>query len=117
MKTHQKALVILTRPGDRHELDDLNIALRRGWRVAHVTAMGAAGIGTENGLPELCFAALVIIERDHDDAEALPALAEEIPEALLDDAEQGDGAGPALEDFDVDLGLGLSEQPFKKMPA
>lgn len=64
----QRALLVTTRPGENHGLDELNVALKRGWRVACATAMGGAGIGTQNGKPDLCFAALVIIER-RDDAE------------------------------------------------
>jgi hypothetical protein len=66
MKTQTKALMITAQPGEQHGLDELNLALSRGWRVSHMTGMGGAGFGGNgNGsTPDLCFAALVVIERD-----------------------------------------------------
>jgi hypothetical protein len=85
MKT-QRALLVTTRPDEIHGLDELNVALSRGWRVACATAMGGAGVGTQDGMPDLCFAALVIIERDEEEA-AAELQAREEEEA---DAERGE---------------------------
>lgn len=84
METRQKALIVITRPGESHGLDELNIALKRGWRVTHATAMGGAGVG-QNDLPELCFAALVIIEREDDLEENQMNQVEENYTELLND--------------------------------
>lgn len=81
MNTHQKALLVITRPDASHGLDELNVALHRGWRVVHATAMGGAGTGAPNHAPELCFAALVILERAE---EAATDLLEQIAEKRQD---------------------------------
>lgn len=64
MNTQTKAIMVTAQPGERQGLDELNRALNRGWRVTHMTGMGGAGFGVNGSLPELCFTALVIIERD-----------------------------------------------------
>jgi len=101
MKTHQKALVVTTRPGETHNLDELNIALSRGWRVAHATAMGGAGIGAENDTPALCFAALVILERDDDVVPDLEAFIAETVEEPVEEIAEGDGVDIEVELEDV----------------
>jgi hypothetical protein len=85
MNTHQKALLVITRPHETQGLDELNIALHRGWRVVHATAMGGAGTGVENDVPALCFAALVIIERGEDATAELLEQVEERHHDLLND--------------------------------
>ena len=75
----QKALLVTDAPGG---LTDLNGHLQRGWRVVTTAPMG--GGGQAEG-----FAALVVIERAGQGAEAvLEGIAEEIEEAL----DGGDGA-------------------------
>jgi hypothetical protein len=92
MKTHQKALIITTRPGETHNLDELNLALSRGWRVAHVSAMGGAGAGAAEDTPTLCFAALVVLERQQDAVETLEHLLEEAIEPVVEGISEGDGS-------------------------
>lgn len=94
MKTHQKALIITTEPGESHNLDELNLELNRGWRVAHVSAMGGAGAGAAEHSPELCFAALVIIERQGGAVDTLEHLLEESIEPVVDAVPDGDGSDP-----------------------
>lgn len=101
--THQRALLITSRPGQDHDLDALNEALKRGWRVVHATAMGGAGIGSQDGLPELCFAALVIIEREFESALDLLGEAEEEPEELLEEVAEGDGDGTDVRTVDLQI--------------
>ena len=68
MPDEQKAFIITTRPDDERALDELNIALGRGWRVVQIAPMGGAGTGQrDDGTADLCFAALVICERRSDD--------------------------------------------------
>lgn len=82
MPSDQKALVVMARPGSVHGLDELNIALGRGWRVAHVAPMGGAGVNTEPDA-EIHFAALVILERSGDaEAAVLAAVEEEADDAV-----------------------------------
>ena len=99
MSTTQKALIVRAGPTSTHGLDDLNIELERGWRVAEVAPMGGAGGATASPV----VAALVILEH-HDDPDAEPALATEVVEEVeeetvdevvndLDDVVEGDGAG------------------------
>jgi hypothetical protein len=74
----QQALVVTDAPGG---LDALNERLGQGWRVVTVAPMG--GGGQTDG-----FAALAVIERAGQAAEAvLEQIAEEVEEAL-----DGDGA-------------------------
>lgn len=54
----QKALIVRTGPNGHEGLDDLNIELERGWRVAKVAPMG--GASTSDGAP--CHAALIVLE-------------------------------------------------------
>lgn len=102
MRTQQKALIVMARPDRTDGLDELNLALQRGWRVAHVASMGGAGVGTAAALPDLCFAALVVLEWNGlVEAEVLEQ-AEELPEEALDPLVDGDGAGDGS---DAELGL------------
>jgi len=59
----QKALIVRTGPNGHEGLKELNIKLKRGWRVAQVAPMGGA-TGTGDAP---CHAALVIIERSDPD--------------------------------------------------
>jgi hypothetical protein len=86
MSTNQKALIVRTGTKDADGLDELNIELERGWRVAEISPMGGAGGGD---VPVL--AALVILEHS-DRPEHEPQLAteaveqvEENPDEVVDD--------------------------------
>jgi hypothetical protein len=93
MKTQQKALVVMTRPEKVHGLDELNIELRRGWRVVHIVPMGGAATGNRRGSPDLCFAALVILEHS---AQAELTETMELAEEAIE--EHGDGSGTDVAD-------------------
>lgn len=99
----QKALIVQTGPDGHEGLDELNIQLERGWRVARVSAMG--GAGTENGA--VTHAALVILERTERDRpspaaavaalEKLGAESEEVVEQVMEETDEiveGNGANP-----------------------
>ena len=103
MNAEQKALLVRTGPEATHGLDELNVLLGRGWRVAHVTPMGAAGVGAEAGTPALHFAALVVVERAGEAAAVLLGEAEEEIEEIIEDLVEGDGA-------DVELGGDLGPE-------
>ena len=86
MSSNQKALIVRTGTKDADGLDELNIELERGWRVAEISPMGGAGGGD---VPVL--AALVILEHS-DRPEHEPQLAteaveqvEENPDEVVDD--------------------------------
>lgn len=85
--TRQKAYLIQTSPTAVHGLDDLNIALERGWRVASTCPLGgaAAGGSEEQGFSVGC---LVIVERNERHAPAVIDTIEEEVDELL----EGDGA-------------------------
>ena len=99
MSTNQKALIVRTGPEESDGLDELNIELERGWRVAEISPMGGAGGGDAPVL-----AALVILEH-RDRPEQEPKIAteaieqvEESPEEVvdevvdeIDDVVEGDG--------------------------
>lgn len=91
----QKALLITKTPEYTEGLDALNEALAAGWRVVHLTPMGAAGAGRP-ATAELHFAALVVIEQS-DEMEATMAEtveeAEEEVDDLIGEIVEGDGAG------------------------
>lgn len=95
MKTHQKAMVLLTGPEKTRGLSELNIELERGWRVVHVAPMGGAGAianePDEGAQPH--WAALVVIERSQDRTSLTVGLeqAEEEVEELLEEIAEGDG--------------------------
>jgi hypothetical protein len=99
MSLTQKALIVRAGPTSNSGLNDLNIELERGWRVAEVAPMGGAGGATSDPV----VAALVILEH-HDEAAPEPSLATETVEPVeeepvdevvdeLDEVVEGDGAG------------------------
>jgi hypothetical protein len=107
---NQRALIVRTGPDGHDGLDELNIELRRGWRVVEVAPMGGAAVDGGDGESALCVAALVIIE-DRSEPDAEPAVAAEVmeqepgqeePEEELveevveemDEGAEGDGANP-----------------------
>ena len=95
MNASQHVLLVTHAPDGTHGLDAVNERLQKGWRVAHVTPMGAAGSG--DGAE---FAALVVIERSGSEAESvLEQIEEEIEDAL------GDGDG-GIVDLPTEPGLG-----------
>ena len=96
MKTHQKALVVLAGPGRTYGLDELNIALERGWRVVHATAMGGAAATRAESGADQNFAALVIIERAETGAVALQQAEE--AEELIEEIVEGDGSSTGVAD-------------------
>jgi hypothetical protein len=103
MRTTQKALIVKTGPNGSEGLEELNIELERGWRVAEVAPMGGAGGASSSPF----HAALVILE-GRDLEEPKPALAveelgdveEEADEVVeevveeVDEVVEGDGANP-----------------------
>lgn len=90
MPAKQKALIVRIRPDSTHGLDELNVQLGRGWRVVEVAPLGGAGVGAREGTPELCLAALVVIEREDDEAADVLAEAHEEPEEIVEDLVEGD---------------------------
>lgn len=99
MKSRQKAMIVRAHAARTQGLDELNIALSRGWRVVHVAPMGGAAVGTAQDAPELCHAALVVIERVDDAAvEGLEEVEEEVRE-VVDDLVEGDGSGLDVDDL------------------
>lgn len=84
MNASQHVHLVTTGPVGTQGLDVVNERLKRGWRVALVAPMGAAGGGEG-----VAFAALVVLERRGSEAEdVLVQIEEEIEETL-----EGDGAG------------------------
>lgn len=107
MKHEQKALIIKDSPTTTHGLDELNVHLKRGWRVAHLAPMGAAGNNTPDALSDRCFAAIVIIERTDQEAVDMLLQMEEEVEDLIEDmieTEMAEGDGATLEIEENDLG-------------
>jgi len=96
----QKAVIVRTGPEGHDGLDELNIELERGWRVARVSAMGGAGDPAEGPT----HAALVILDRRERDepspAAAVAALeeigaeSEEVVEQVVEEGVEGNGAEP-----------------------
>lgn len=80
----QKALIITTGSKKPKGLDELNIALERGWRVTSVSPMGGSGASKE----EPRFAALVVIERYSETPSAVLLAVED----ESDEIAEGDGA-------------------------
>lgn len=89
MSAKQKALIVRIRPDSTHGLDELNVQLGRGWRVAEITPMGGAGVGSHDEAPELCLAALVVIERSEDRAAEVVTQAEEETEEIVEEIVDG----------------------------
>lgn len=91
MRAQQKALIVSMEGERARGLDELNIALGRGWRVIHAVPMGGAGASRK----EARFASLVVIERD-DEMTAEAISYEEEEESIA----EGDGAThDAITDF------------------
>jgi hypothetical protein len=96
----QKALIVRTGPEGHDGLDELNIELERGWRVARVRPMGGACTDGEGPT----HAALVVLERrDRDQPSPAAAVAaleeigegsEEGVEQVVEEAVDGNGADP-----------------------
>lgn len=98
----QKALIVRTGPEGHEGLEELNIELERGWRVAQVAPMG----GAAGAADAPCHAALVILEHADEDegptlaVEALERIergAETVVEEVVEDpgeVMEGNGAGP-----------------------
>ncbi len=80
MNASQHVLLVTTGPDGTQGLDTVNERLKKGWRVAHVTPMGAAG--SSEGVE---FAALVVIERSGDEIESVLEQIEEKMEETLGD--------------------------------
>jgi hypothetical protein len=96
MRMQQKALIVMAHPDWTNGLDELNMALQRGWRVARLSPMGGAGVIAYKGTPEACFAALVVLERAVDAEAGVMEQVEEYPE---EGRSEGDGAGGDLGDL------------------
>lgn len=95
--TKQKAhIVTLDSTGRISGLDELNLALGRGWTFVNATPMGGS---TPSGADNGCLAALVILQREDRTAEAVLESIEEEADELLDDLVEGDGANT---DVDID---------------
>ena len=96
----QKALIVRTGPEGHDGLDELNIELERGWRVARVRPMG--GANTEGEGPT--HAALVVLKRrDRDRPSSAAAVAaleeigaesEDVVEQVVEEAVDGNGTDP-----------------------
>lgn len=108
MGSKQKALIVSSHLGGRpHGLDELNLALGRGWRVVHVSPMGGAGVGTGPD-PTVCLAALVVLERGDEAQAELPMLAEEEADEVLDELLEGGAPGTVEVPDDFDGGAPLN---------
>ncbi len=90
MNMQQKALIVRTGSGSTRGLDELNMKLGRGWRVAHLAPMGG---GASREAEALFLAALVVIERAEEPATEVLEQVEEEPEELLGELAEGNGAG------------------------
>ena len=91
----QKALVVLAQPGDARGVDELNVQLNRGWRVAKVAPMGGAAAGSPGTDGDICFAALVILERRRSGEAELAAEVEEAEE-MIEGIVEGNGDPDAV---------------------
>ena len=98
MKHEQKALIVKDAPETTHGLDELNLHLRRGWRVRHAVPMGAAGLSQQGAECAPCFAALIVIERDDRGEADMLLEAEEEMEGLIEEIMEGDGANADIEE-------------------
>lgn len=90
MSTKQKAFIVRIQPNSTHGLDELNVQLGRGWRVAEVAPLGGAGVGSHENTPELCLAALVVIEREEGTTAGVMTQAEGETEEIVDEIVEGD---------------------------
>lgn len=94
--TKQKAYVIQSGSDGIKGLDELNVALGRGWRVVATTPFG--GAAAADSADRFCVACLVVVEREDRPAAALVDTAEE--EDIVDELIEGDGSNG---DVDTDL--------------
>jgi len=100
MHRQQKALVVITTPNSADGLDELNQALRQGWRVVRVASMGGAGIGVQHDTPDMCFAALVILEHAEDQDDGA-----QLAQAALLLAREEESSGDVLDDLLEEHGI------------
>jgi hypothetical protein len=91
MKTQQKAVIVWMEGERTRGLNELNVALSRGWRVVQAQPMGAAGSLRR----DVRFASLVIIEREDESVVEASVLEEELEETML----EGDGATQEIPDL------------------
>ena len=85
-------MILLAGPEKTRGLNELNIELERGWRVAHVTPMGGGGMSEAEEDAGPHWAALVVIERSEDrTAGVMLEQAEEEMGGLLEELAEGDG--------------------------
>ena len=101
MNDLQKAVIVRAGAESTEGLDELNILLNRGWKVAQVAPMGAAGVGAPDGPAAVHFAALVVLERPLRAEATLDAAEEEIEEVIDDLLE---GSDPPTIELDDDFG-------------
>lgn len=83
----QRALIVRVGPDHTTGLDELNIELQRGWRVAEVTPMGGTGLDDSGDAPTPFLAALVIIESSEQEANG-PLTATAVKEVKLREEEK-----------------------------
>lgn len=89
MDSEQKAIIVAKGARRAEGLDELNEALRHGWRVVEMTSMGG---GSESDV----LAALVIIESDQDtSATGVMEEAEEVEE-VVEEIVEGNGSEQGL---------------------
>lgn len=94
----QKALIVTAGSKKPKGLDELNIALERGWRVSEISPMGGAGASKD----EPRFAALVVIERHPETPSGVLHAVEEEADELA----EGDGTSKEIaDDFDDDASM------------
>lgn len=96
MPASQYVHLVTTGPGGTQGLDAVNDRLKKGWRVAHIAPMGAAGGGTTGG-EGVAFASLIVLERSgHETEGVLEQIEEEIErvEATgeIEEVLEGDGS-------------------------
>lgn len=97
----QKALLVRMDADGPHGVDELNLRLSRGWRIAHISPLGGGG----DAAPGL--AALVVLERSEGGDLAIMEQAESEGEELIEELSEGDGAG-LTEEIDDDFEPPLS---------
>lgn len=97
MSQAQKALVLRAGPETTEGLEELNIELERGWRVADVSPMGGAGGATSSPI----VAALVILEYDDEQEDPAEVAAKAVGEAVEETVEDADDVvDEVVEDVD-----------------
>lgn len=97
VKSQQKAFLVTVDSDKVHGLDELNIALSRGWQVAGISGMAGAS-ATGDG-PR--FATLVILERENRESVDVLGQMEETLEESVEDILDGNGSsGEIADDLD-----------------